>query len=215
MAFPSGAVPGIDVSHHQEVVNWSAVATAGEAFAYAKVSEGASVPDVYFADNWSGMSKASILRGAYHFFHPSVDAAIQATFFLRRFAAANGGSTLLAHGDLPIALDLEITEGVSPANIIAGASTWLTTVAQATGRRPILYTYPSFWKSSLGNPQDLASYPLWIAELEIAAPKVPGGWTDWLFWQYDQQNVSGISTGPADVDAFKGTISDLRKLAGY
>src|ERR1700761_4245634 len=72
MAFPSGAVPGIDVSHHQEVVNWAAVADAGEVFAFAKASEGMSVPDLYFADNWSGMKKAGILRGAYHFFHPAV-----------------------------------------------------------------------------------------------------------------------------------------------
>ena len=51
MAFPAGAVPGIEVSHYQAVVNWTAVFGGGERFAFAKASEGATVPDPYFADN--------------------------------------------------------------------------------------------------------------------------------------------------------------------
>ena len=101
MSFPSGAVPGIDVSHYQAVVDWTAVAAGGERFAFAKASEGALVPDQYFLDNWRGMKAAGILRGAYHFFHPNADPQAQASNFLNRLAAANGGSPLLAPGDLP------------------------------------------------------------------------------------------------------------------
>jgi lysozyme len=216
MAFPSGAIPGIDVSHYQAMIDWSAVAAAGEAFAFAKASEGVSAPDVYFADNWSGISSAGILRGAYHFFLPDLDPAAQAKFFLARLANANGGSTKLAPGDLPAALDLEIVNGVAPGNIINSAATWLAAVEQATGRKPILYTYIDFWKNKLGNPSALSGYPLWIAQYSVAAPTVPGGWTDWALWQFSSsQPVSGVSTGSADVDAFNGTINDLRELAGY
>src|SRR5260370_25639255 len=111
MAFPSGAVPGLDVSHYQEVVDWPTVAAGGEAFAFAKASEGKSVADVYFADNWSALRAAGILRGAYHFFHPATDAAAQADFFLSRLANANGGSIQLAPGELPSALYLEGSAG--------------------------------------------------------------------------------------------------------
>jgi lysozyme len=215
MAFPSGAVPGIDVSHHQEVVNWAAVADAGEVFAFAKASEGMSVPDLYFADNWSGMKQAGILRGAYHFFHPAVDAAAQAAFFLKRLANANSGSTLLAPGDLPVTLDLEIVDGVAPAGIIDGATKWLVAVEQATGRRPILYTYVDFWKNTLGNPNALSAYPLWIAQYSGTPPHVPGGWTDWTFWQFSSNQTVGGVSGPADVDAFKGSVDALRALAGF
>jgi lysozyme len=215
MAFPSGAVPGIDVSHHQEVVNWPAVAAAGEVFAYAKASEGGSVPDMYFADNWSGMKSAGILRGAYHFFHPATDAAAQAAFFLARFANANAGSTQLAPGDLPVMLDLEVTDGVAPAIILAGAAKWLAAVQQATGRKPLIYTYIDFWKTRLGNPKDLSAYPLWIAQYNTTPPHAPGGWTNWTFWQFSEsQSIKGVS-GPIDADAFNGTLDGLRQLAGY
>jgi lysozyme len=215
MAFPVGAVPGIDVSHYQEVIDWPTVAAGGEVFAFAKASEGGSVADTYFADNWSALKGAGILRGAYHFFHPATDATAQADYFLGRLANANGGTTQLAPGDLPAALDLEVSDGVSPGDIVSGVTAWLLAVEQGTGRKPILYTYVDFWQNTLGNPQDLSGYPLWIAHLNVTSPTVPGGWANWIFWQFAKQTINGISTGLVDVDAFNGTGNDLRMLAGY
>jgi len=51
---------------------------------------------------------------------------------------------------LPAALDIEVTDGASTAALLTGASAWLVAVQSATGKRPIVYTYPSFWKSTLG-----------------------------------------------------------------
>ncbi len=214
MPFPAGAIPGVDVSHYQAVVDWTAVAAGGERFGFAKASEGASVPDQYFLDNWNGMKAAGILRGAYHFFHPSADPQAQANNFLNRLAAANGGSPLLAPGDLPAALDIEVTDGASAATLLAGAGAWLAAVEAATGKHPIVYTYPSFWKSTLGNPGALSNYPLWIAHLNVAAPIVPGGWQSWVFWQFDKQPVAGVPAPVTDLDAFNGTYDSLQNLAG-
>jgi len=215
MAFPAGAQPGIDVSHYQEVVDWPTVHSAGDVFGFAKASEGQFTTDQYFADNWAGMKAVGVLRGAYHFYHPSKDAQAQVALFLKCLATGNGGSPLLAPGDLPAALDLEITENVAPADILAGVATWLAAVQAATGRQPLLYTYPSFWKSSLGNPATLAEYPLWIAHLKTAAPTIPGGWGNWAFWQFDKQPVDGVTATPVvDLDAFNGSLGDLQKLAG-
>jgi lysozyme len=214
MAFPSGTVPGVDVSHYQEVVDWPTLATTGEAFAFAKASEGKSIPDLYFADNWAAMRAAGILRGAYHFFHPATAAADQVSFFLDRLQNANGGSTQLAPGDLPAALDLEVSDGVAAADIIAGAGAWLVAIEAQTGRKPIVYTYVDFWKTTLGNPQDLAGYPLWISQLNVNSPSIPGGWGNWIFWQFAKQPVTGISNGSVDVDAFNGSFADLQTLAG-
>jgi lysozyme len=213
MPFPAGAVPGIDVSHYQAHVDWAAVAGGGEQFGFAKASEGALVPDQYFLDNWTGMKAAGILRGAYHFYHPTADPQAQANNFLKRLAAANGGSPLLVPGELPAALDLEVTDGVTPAALLAGASSWLTAVQSATGKRPIVYTYPSFWKSTLGNPEILSDYPLWIAHLNVASPTLPGGWRNWVLWQFDKQPVPGVPAPVTDLDAFNGAYVDLLNLA--
>jgi lysozyme len=161
------------------------------------------------------MRRAGLLRGAYHFFHPATDASAQADYFLERLANANGDSTQLAPGDLPAALDLEVSDGVSTGDIISGAGAWLVAVEQATGRRPIVYTYVDFWRTTLGNPPDLSGYPLWISHLNVTSPTIPGGWTNWIFWQFAKQPVNGISNGIVDVDAFNGTINDLHMLADY
>ena len=213
MPFPAGAIPGIDVSHYQAVVDWSAVAAGGVRFAFAKASEGAGVPDQYFLDNWNGMKAAGLLRGAYHFMHPNADPQAQASNFLNRLTAANGGTPLLAPGDLPAALDIEVTDGASTATLLSCATSWLTAVESATGKRPIVYTYPSFWKSTLGNPADLVGYRLWIAHLNVASPTTPGTWPGWVFWQFDKRPMAGVPAPATDLNAFNGTFDDLTNLA--
>jgi lysozyme len=212
MPYPAGAIPGIDVSHFQAHVDWSAVAGTGVRFAFAKASEGIAVPDQYFLDNWNGTKAAGLLRGAYHFFHPNADPQAQATNFLKRLAAANGGTPLLAVGDLPAALDIEVTDGASTAALLAGANAWLAAVQAATGKRPIVYTYPSFWKTTLGNPQILADYPLWIAHMSVPSPSVPGSWQKWAFWQFDKQLHPGVPSPVTDLNAFNGTVEELQNL---
>ena len=182
MGIPIGAQPGIDVSHYQSNVDWPTVNGAGYVYAFSKASEGVSTPDAYFTGNWPGIKAAGMLRGAYHYFDPTGDAKAQADFFLSCLANANGGSAVLAPGDLPCALDIEEADGVAPSDIIAGAIVWLQQVQTATGRQPLVYTDPGFW-STIGNPTDLIAYPLWIAHLGVSAPTAPPGWSNWLFWQ--------------------------------
>lgn len=212
MPCPAGSIPGIDVSHFQAHVDWSAVAGGGVRFAFAKASEGTTYPDQYFVDNWKGIKTAGLSRGAYHFFHANADPQAQARNFLARLAAANGGSPLLAPGDLPAALDIEVTDGATTAALLAGASAWLAAVEAATGKRPIVYTYPSFWKSTLGNPETLSDYPLWISHLSVASPIVPGNWQKWAFWQFDKQLHPGVPSPVTDLNAFNGTIDELQNL---
>jgi lysozyme len=214
VTFPANGIPGIDVSHYQGVVDWVAVAASGEQFAYAKATESVSVSDLYFHDNWAAIKSAGLLRGAYHFFHPDKDPAAQAQFFLAKLAAANGGSPLLAPGDLPATLDLETTGGRSPADILAAATVWLQAVAAATGRQPLLYTFTSFWRNTLGNPKTLSNYPLWIAQYSPAPPPQLGGWNNYTFWQFTPSTVVAGIGKPADGDSFNGTSTDLQALAG-
>ncbi|MCU1256763.1 MAG: Lyzozyme (1,4-beta-N-acetylmuramidase) [Candidatus Angelobacter sp.] len=108
--------------YYQEVVDWAVVASGGVGFAFAKASEGKSVSDAYFVDNWSAIKAAGMLRGSYHFFHPASPPQEQADLFLTQLAKANGGSAVLSPGDLPPMLDIEVTDGVPPDQVIAGAS---------------------------------------------------------------------------------------------
>ncbi len=61
-------VEGVDVSSHQEAIDWRALAGTGVKFAYIKASEGADFRDERFASNWRDSAAAGIKRGAYHYF---------------------------------------------------------------------------------------------------------------------------------------------------
>src|SRR4051794_7848904 len=58
----SGAtVPGVDVSHHNDDIDWAAVAGAGNRFAFIKFAQGAK-HDPLFDQNWQGAGQAGMLR---------------------------------------------------------------------------------------------------------------------------------------------------------
>src|SRR5438477_11194724 len=61
-------VRGVDVSHHQGTIDWSAVKRAGTSFAYIKATEGTQYQDPSFVQNWYGAAASGIVGGSYHFF---------------------------------------------------------------------------------------------------------------------------------------------------
>jgi lysozyme len=201
---PSGpTVPGVDVSSFQGTVNWTSVATAGIDFGYARVSDGTAI-DSTFDQNYSGMKAAGLARGAYQYFEPAQDPALQANLLLQKIGT-------LVQGDLPPALDVEITGGQSPATLIAEIRTWTTTVENAIGRVPAIDTNLTFWSSSV-QATSFGDNPLWIASYGSGFPNLPPGWDNWAFWQYSGSGtVAGIA-GAVDLDQFNGTLAELNQL---
>ncbi|WP_414707009.1 GH25 family lysozyme, partial [Rhizobium sp. UBA1881] len=62
-------IQGIDISHHQGAIDWSALAAQPNVrFAIMKATEGGDHRDTRFAENWQAAKNAGIVRGAYHFF---------------------------------------------------------------------------------------------------------------------------------------------------
>ena len=71
--------PGIDVSHYQGNVDWTAVRGAGMVLAFATATEGSNYVDSKFAANWAGMKTVGLKRGAYHFAHALAEPSAAAT----------------------------------------------------------------------------------------------------------------------------------------
>jgi lysozyme len=198
---------GIDVSYHQGTINWQQVAASGKRFAFVRATAGTLTADTAYGTNRSGARAAGLAVGSYHYANPDTamnDASNEASWFLR--------NATIASGDLIPVLDLEVSNGLDPASLTAWAQTWLAQVAATTGVRPIIYTNPTFWSSSMADTDWFArnGYPvLWIAHWTSAnAPTVPaGGWggSGWTFWQHSGTGtVPGIS-GFVDLDRFKGS----------
>jgi lysozyme len=198
---------GVDISHYQPNTNWATYAGTGRDFAFVKATEGTSYKDPDFNANWAGMKANNIVRGAYHFFHPSDDPIAQADFFTSTVGP-------LGDGDIGLALDLEVTDGMSDATVASTAKAFLARVQQNSGKTPIVYVSPGFF-SGIGNPSGFSQYRLWVANWGVSCPTLPnGGWTTWTFWQdSDNGSVSGVN-GAVDTDKFNGSDADLRALAG-
>lgn len=198
---------GIDVSEYQGDINWKAVADSGVVYCFVKATEGVESRDPMFAKNWAGLRSVGIIRSAYHFFIASKDPKVQAKNFLDLTRST------WETNDLPPVLDLEKSYGLDPDTVINKAGIWLDTVEASIGRRPIIYTYPSFWNEALKNTPRLgANYRLWIAHYGTNNPWVPGSWKSWTFHQYSESgSVPGIS-GACDLNNFNGDLDTLQTL---
>jgi lysozyme len=200
---------GIDVSHHQEDVDWFAVARGNVKFALAKATEGNKFVDPKFSRNWAGIQQAGLVRGTYHFGRPGRDPETQAV----HFASVVGA---LGFNDLPPVLDIEEDDGQKAPEVVNWVRQFLAKADALFGRKLMIYT-GAFWRGPLGNPKDpfFAERMLWLAAY-VKNPVVPGGWARSTLWQYTdgQSNgpapVSGVR--PCDQNRFEGTGAELAAL---
>jgi GH25 family lysozyme M1 (1,4-beta-N-acetylmuramidase) len=202
---PPNSLPGIDVSHWQNAIDWTKVAGDGQRFVIAKATEGQDFDDPMYATYRSGATAAGLAFGAYHFARPDTtvnDAILEADHFV---SVAQPGP-----GDLLPVLDLEKTGGLSATDLTAWALAWLGEVDARTGVRPMVYSGPNFWTTNMDDTTAIADagYPLWIAHWGVSSPNVPAndwGGHGWTFWQHtDCAHVPGID-GCVDHDWFNGT----------
>lgn len=202
---------GVDVSHHEGQINWQKAKAAGLSFAMIKATQGTTFVDPMARTNLTACRAAGIVPGMYHFYRHDVDPAAQAAFFLH-----NTGPVL--PGDLPPAVDVEEpTDGAGPVNysqaeVVQRVRIFVQAVQAVIGRAPMIYTYPAAWQSLTGNSTAFAATnPLWIASYGKPTPQLPGGWKDYMLWQYtDNGTVSGIGT--VDRDRFNGAVLELSAL---
>jgi lysozyme len=203
---PAGTtLEGIDVSIYQGTIDWAQVKASGIAFAFIRVSDGLPPIDSKFHTNWSGARAAGVVRGAYQFFRQDEDPVAQADLLLDTVGA-------LEADDLPPVVDVETTDGAGPSQIIANVRTWADRIRAGTGRRPIIYTGPSFWNTRAGGSAAVTDLYLWLAHWTSNCPDVPNGFTRWTFWQYSSTGtVYGIG-GAVDRDRFDGDREALDLL---
>jgi lysozyme len=202
-------VLGVDVSSFQGApASWAKNAGAIQ-WAAVKVTElqpPGTAPVRYTnpdaGADWAYLKQQGLVRVAYLFGHPSVNAAATVSFFAEQLDALG-----VEDGDA-VALDHEVTDGLGPAAVSAWAVSVLADLRQTFGRTPLIYTFLSF--AADGNCAGLGSYPLWMSDPSSAAghPRVPAPWKTWALHQYAtsgniDRDVSSYAT-PAAMRAALG-----------
>jgi hypothetical protein len=195
---------GIDISNHQREMDIAAVKREGFEFLFAKVSEGLSYKDPYWARNRDEARRHGLLLAGYHYVRPgSADA--QADLFVSHL------------GDKAIPAMLDFEEGSGNIDQF-----WAVLRAiEARGAKVRLSYIPKWYWERIGKP-DLSAVPglfssNYVNGSDYASRLYPGnsgaGWNPYggatpLIWQFTSSaKVAGLLV---DADAFKGTPDQLR-----
>ena len=208
---PADALNGIDVSSHQHPadgpIDWNSVAASGQKFASIKATEGTGYINPFFASDTKKAKAAGLTVGSYHFARPDIDAKAQARFYATQLA-------LQPQPSLPPTLDIEVSGGLSPAELQQWTRDFVDEIKRLTGRTTIIYTYYNFWLNNMGNTTEFSDYPLWLAYYSDSLPSpLPGGWDHVTFWQHtDSGSVSGINT-VVDMSKYYGDDVALQALS--
>ncbi len=194
---------GIDVSHHQGVINWDKVSQNNIQFVFLKATEGGDFKDTRFQVNLKQASRTSLLVGAYHFFTLCRSGRDQAKNFIH--------SVDRKKIHLPPVIDLEFVGNCkkrpNQLQFDKELKDYIKKIENHYQKSPIFYTTYEFFEKYL-NHSAYKKYTLWLRNI-FSKPDTLKGW-DWTFWQYsDNSRLQGI-IGPVDMNLFKGSLQELK-----
>jgi len=208
---------GIDVSHYQRDIDWPKVLVDSVPhpikFVMIKATQGKSMVDSHFKENWASAKKHGFRIGAYHFYRYKDDPLEQAANYIRQVT--------LAKGDILPIIDVELdcakcTQPEIPtAQMIADLKKFIGAIEQHYKVKPIIYTYQGFYHTYLSG--HFTDHYFWMA---LYSSKPPKGWVTPLsnapaaadpriaLWQFtDSGKVPGI-TGTVDMNFLIGQFEN-------
>lgn len=196
---------GIDVSHHQGVIDWERVARSSVEngypirFVIMKATEGSSFTDPDYLDNIADARKAGFVCGVYHFYDPWTSPEKQAAHYIN--------TVTLKKGDMVPVVDVE-RSGRSSADLRKDLLVYLKAIESHYGVKPVIYASSKFRKRHL-NDSAFDAYPFWVAHYYVVRP---GTDKQWRIWQFtDHATVDGIREY-TDFNVFKGSEADFQAL---
>jgi lysozyme len=206
-------IRGLDVSNHQQPLDWAKVRKAGYSFVYVKATEGGDWTDGRYAQHTAGARAAGLRVGAYHYFTFCRDGAEQARH------AVDVVRPLTRPGDLPLVVDLEFGGNCSRTPTVAELDReygkFDAIVRQAFGRAPILYVTSDLREKYVAGSETrgsaLADHRLWIRDL-MGRPA--GGCGRWSFWQYANGGRVDGAEGAVDLNAYCGDAAAMEREFG-
>ena len=188
---------GVDVSSHQQEIDWELVAANGVEFAMIRVgyrgyTEGEIQPDDYFVQNIEGARAAGLDVGVY-FFSQALDeqeAIDEANYVLERIKPYSLSYPVIFDWE-----DIEAdarTDGMDSVQLTKNAIAFCDTIEQA-GYRAGVYFNQRFGYEEF-DLESLQDYVFWLAEYN----DTPSFSFHFQIWQYcNDGRVDGIKT---DVD---------------
>lgn len=174
-------VHGLDISHHQEKVNWTLVDKKYK-FIILKATEGQNFLDTDFLYNWNNARLNGFVVGAYHFFVMTSSGEAQADFYISKVPDSEK--------TLPPIIDLEIsTKKYKKSDVIEHLRVMVEKLEKHYKKRVIFYvnynTYNAYIKGEF--PEN----KIWITDYKYF-PKIDEE-NRWIIWQVSRRGrIEGI-----------------------
>ncbi len=195
---------GIDVSHHQGIIDWQRVSQDScVQFVYIKATEGRTLIDKNYLQNVKGARKAGIPLGSYHYMTSQSSVVDQ----FRNYHEVVDRK----YQDIIPMIDIE-EEGVkgwSKIEIQDSLARMIQLIEQHYHCTPIIYTYTKFYNQNLA-PR-FNGYHLFLARYNVYEPVVSGAGNHNIWQHSDQGIIDGINT-PVDLNVFAEdtTLDDIK-----
>lgn len=184
---------GIDVSHHQGIINWQSVAKNGIEFAIIKAggSDKGFYKDSKFEDNYAGAKKAGLHVGAYYYVGKNCVTRYAGISDAQRFIELIKGKQF----DFPVFIDLERTPTSAKAGTTEAVIAFCETMENAGYYVGIYASDISGFKDRL-NIDKLSKWCKWVARYGSEPKYVE----QYGIWQKSETGRVGGISGDVDLD---------------
>lgn len=198
-------VKGIDVSHHNPILNWDAAMEDGISFAYIKSTEGTTHIDRNYIYNYELAKSTNIKVGAYHFYSFAISGKEQAQHFI--------ANSKFEKGDMIPVIDVEH----SPVNPFSKDDKYVALVVselkilenelyQYLGVHPLLYTNKDCYKLYIkGN---FTNNMIWMCDLD----KEPAEDVNWRIWQFSHKGKLRSINEDVDLNYYRYSFDKFEEL---
>ncbi len=200
-------VKGIDVSHHNPILDWVEVKNQNVTFAYIKATEGITHDDRNYPYNYKLAKQSNIKTGSYHFYSFGISGRDQARHFINMATCEPG--------DLIPAIDVEHSSSnpyskdtAFVKSVIKELNILENELYEHYGVHPIIYTNPDCYKLYVKG--HFPDNPIWISCLSGEPSNDIG---NWVIWQFTHQGELPGIVGDIDFNYFRYSFERLNEFS--
>ncbi len=198
-------IKGIDVSHHNPILNWDNVMEQGITFAYMKATEGNDHEDRNYPFNYDLARKSNVKVGSYHFYTFGLSGKEQAQHFLKT-AKFNTGDLIPAIDVEHSAINTYSKDDKYVSLVIKELKVLEAELYERFGVHPVIYTNRDCYKLYI--KKNFPDNIIWMCDLH----NEPSNDLNWKIWQFSHKGeIPGID-GHIDLNYYRYTFDEFKEL---
>lgn len=199
-------VKGIDVSHHNPILNWKSLLDENITFAYIKSTEDTSHIDRNYIYNYELARETNIKVGAYHFYRFALSGKEQAHHFLRN-SRFNAGDLIPAIDVEHSALNVYKKDGEYIDLVVKELKVLENELYEHFGVRPVIYTNRDCYKLYIKNnfPENI----IWMCDLHN---EPSDDILNWRIWQFSHKGELPGVDGHIDLNYYRHSFDEFKEL---